>query len=141
IFIKMVRSSYIWIIGTILTYYFWAEFWYIPIILFVLINTSQILNGLYSGYKLNGEFIQLQRGGFSTNLFITNRKNIEELKIVESGLQRLFGLATLQSSIRAKPVKKTKVFDLPKDVARNYYYWYGSSTKYINKKVSIKEMK
>ncbi|MBY0595924.1 PH domain-containing protein [Bacillus bingmayongensis] len=134
IFIKMVRLSYIWIISTILTYYFWSEFWYIPIILFVLVNTSQILNCFYSGYKLNGEFIQLQRGGFSTNLFITNRKNIEELKIIESGIQSPFGLVTLQTSTRAKPVKKTKILDIPKDVAVHYYHWYGSNKKHIKAK-------
>ncbi|MCI0768323.1 PH domain-containing protein [Bacillus sp. TL12] len=134
IFIKMVRSSYIWIISTILTYYFWSEFWYIPIILFVLVNTSQILNCFYSGYKLNGEFIQLQRGGFSTNLFITNRKNIEELEIIESGIQSPFGLVTLQTSTRAKPVKKTKISDIPKDVAIHYYHWYGSNKKHIKAK-------
>ncbi|UIJ69955.1 PH domain-containing protein (plasmid) [Bacillus cereus] len=141
IFIKMLRISYIWIIGTIVTYYLWSELWYIPIILFVLTNTSQILSGFYSGYKLNEELIQLQRGGFSTNLFITNRKNIEELKISESGLQRLFGLVTLQSSTRAKPVKKTKILDIPTDVARQCYFWYGNNMQYLKKKVSTQEMK
>ncbi|MEH7461901.1 PH domain-containing protein [Bacillus thuringiensis] len=130
-FVKMVRLSYIWITGTIITFYFWSEFWYIPIILFLFINTAQILNGLYSGYKLNGDFIQLQRGGFSTNLFITTRKNIEELKIIESGLQRPFDLASLQISTRAKPVKRTKILDIPKEVAIQYYQWYENNEKHI----------
>ncbi|MEK4176063.1 PH domain-containing protein [Aeribacillus sp. FSL K6-1305] len=126
IFVKLVRTSYIWIIAAAINFYFWPNFWYISVALFVLINTSQLLSGLYSCYNLCGPFIQIQTGSFSTKLFITTRMKIEELKVTESLLQRMFGLASLEISTRSKSIQVSKISDIPKDMATRYYQWYAN---------------
>ncbi|PFD36462.1 hypothetical protein CN285_22005 [Bacillus cereus] len=134
IFVKLVRSSYIWILSIPIVFYFYPKLWYISLILFILVVISQVLSGLHNSYNLNGSFIQLQKGSFSKSIFITTQMNIEELKVTESGLQRIFGLASLQIATRAKPVQITKIADIPKDMAIIYYQWYENrknNEKYI----------
>ncbi|MGG1290748.1 PH domain-containing protein [Bacillus smithii] len=126
IFVKLVRTSYIWIAAGAI-FYFWPRLWYVPLAFLVLTHTSQLLSGLSNGYKLSGPFIQLQSGSFSTKLFITTRMKIEELKVTESVLQRKFGLASLEIFTRSKSVQVSKISDIPKDVAISCYQWYGKN--------------
>ncbi|MBE3569895.1 MAG: PH domain-containing protein [Bacillales bacterium] len=128
IFVKLVRSSYIWIVAVAM-FYFWPKLWYIPIALLVLMNTSQLLSGISSGYRLSGPFIQIQSGSFSTKLFITTRMKIEELKVTESVLQRKFGLASLEISTRSKSIQVSKISDIPKEMAICYYQWFAKNEK------------
>jgi putative membrane protein len=131
IFVKLVRSSYIWIVAAVI-FHFWPKLWYIPLALLVLMNTSQLLSGISSCYKLSGPFIQIQSGSFSTKLFITTRMKIEELKVTESVLQRTFGLASLEISTRSKSIQVSKISDIPKDIAISYYQWYAKNEKTKN---------
>lgn len=124
IFVKIVRSSYLWILGPAIIYYFRPQLWYISLAIFVIVIISQFLSGLQSKYKLNTPFIQFQKGGLLTRLFVTKRIKIEELKMTESWLQRMFGLATIQISTRASPIKVSKISDIPKGMALQYYQWY-----------------
>ncbi|MEK4873843.1 PH domain-containing protein [Bacillus sp. FSL W8-0102] len=128
IFVKLVRSSYIWIVAGVI-FYIWPRLWYVPLALLILVHTSQLLRGLSSGYKLSGPFIQLQSGSFSTKLFITTRMKIEELKVTESVLQRKFGLASLEISTRSKSIQVSRISDIPKNMAIRYYQWYAQAEK------------
>lgn len=127
IFVKIVRSSYFWIGGPAIIFNFWPELWYLSVALFIIFITSQVLSGLQSKYKLHDPFIQFQKGGLSTRLFVTKRVKIEELKMTESWLQRKFGLATIHISTRANPIKRSKISDIPKDIAIQYYQWYANN--------------
>ncbi|WP_051541393.1 PH domain-containing protein [Caldalkalibacillus mannanilyticus] len=86
---------------------------------------SQVLNGLHSAYHLHGSFMQLQKGAFFTKLFVTSRSKIEECKVTESFLQRLFGLASVSVYTRADPIRETTMKDIPKEMAVRYYHWYA----------------
>lgn len=66
IFVKLVRTSYIWIAAGAI-FYFWPRLWYVPLAFLVLTHISQLLSGLSNGYKLSGPFIQLQSGSFPRN--------------------------------------------------------------------------
>ncbi|WP_240377057.1 PH domain-containing protein [Bacillus piscicola] len=129
-FVKLARPSYVWIIVTAVVFYFWPERWYMSIALFVLIVISRILDGLHSSYRISSPYIQLQSGSFSTELFLTTRMKIEELEITESWLQRKFGLASLQISTRAKPVRVSTLSDIPQDEAVRCYHWYANRGVY-----------
>lgn len=131
VFIKIIRTSYVWVLGGLIILYFWPKYWYMTVLLFIAIIASQIISAFYSRYLINGAFIQLQNGGLSTKLFITIKSNVEELRVTESMLQRKFGLASLQISTRAKPIHKTKIHDVPKEIAVYYYEWYARKRKEI----------
>ncbi|SDX09531.1 putative membrane protein [Marininema mesophilum] len=129
IFIKLVRSSLICIVGAVIMLYFWPKLWYIALALGTLVTISQILSGLFSCYMLKDSFIQYQTGSFSTRLFVTTQIKIEELKITQSILQRNFGLATLKISTRTKSFDlfdALEISDIPMDMADRYYQWYAT---------------
>ncbi|MBM7645440.1 putative membrane protein [Scopulibacillus daqui] len=126
LFVKLLRPSYLWIIGTIAVLYFWPLLWYISPALLIFIVIYRILNYFNSYYVLNGPYIQLQTGAFSTELFLTTRRKIEELEVSDSWLQRAFGLASLKISTRAKPIHVSAISDIPKEMAIKYYKWYAN---------------
>ncbi|MDP9726520.1 putative membrane protein [Priestia aryabhattai] len=125
-FVKLLRHSYIWIGTGLAIYYLWPHLWYVSIVVFIIVILSNILSTIYSGYSVNGPFIQIQKGNLNKSLFVTNRTNIEEVRIKESFVQRIFGLASLRISTRAKPIQVTKIADIPKDIAISYYHWYAN---------------
>ncbi|MFJ7842251.1 PH domain-containing protein [Lysinibacillus sphaericus] len=77
--------------------------------IFVVIVTSQILNGLCSKYSISDSFIQYQKSSFSTTIFLTSMIQIEELKVTETFIQRNLGLASLIIVSRANPAKVTRI--------------------------------
>ena len=126
---KIIRSSYIWIVALIVTYYLYPEYWYASLSLSILVIVSQVLNGVYTSYNLQGEFIQIQKGSFFTKFFITSRIKIEHLQVTESALQRSLGLVSLQIVVRARPYKTIRIHDIPKDMAAHSYYWFKDKNK------------
>lgn len=129
LYVKLLRPSYFWLITAAVIFYFWPYLWYIPVILFLLIIAARLLDSFHSAYMHHGTYIQLQDGGFSTELLVTTQKKIEELKVKESWLQRKFGLATLAIYARANPIHEATLADFPRDKAMQYYQWYASRSR------------
>ncbi len=125
LFIKIIRHSYLWLIAFSISLYFFPTYWYIAFILVIITTFLSTMAFIHSKYLLNQTYIQLYSGIFSTGLFVTTRERIEELKVTESWLQRKFGLASLHISTRANPIYHTKIKDIPKSVAVEYYQWYA----------------
>lgn len=123
---NLLKPSYLWIAATAAVLYFWPAFWYLSLVLLMLIIILRITDFHHSGYALHGAYIQLQSGTFSTELFLTTKKKVAEMKITESWLQRRLGLATLSISTRAKPIQVTSITDIPKAAAMKYYHWYAT---------------
>lgn len=124
--VKLLRPSYFWLLTTAVVFYFWPNFWYIPVALLVFIIVLRILDCFHSGYLLNGSYIQLESGAFSTELFLTTRMKADELEVTESWLQHKFGLASVKISTRAKPIHVATITDIPMDAAVQYYHWYAN---------------
>ncbi|WP_051541419.1 PH domain-containing protein [Caldalkalibacillus mannanilyticus] len=129
IIVKTIRGICFGLFIVLIVLKFFPEFWYISVILFLLSVISQVLNGLHSAYNLNGVYMQLQKGAFTTKLFVTTRSKIEEFKVTESFLQRKFGLASIYVYTRADPILKTKMSDIPKEMAIRYYQWYANKNE------------
>lgn len=125
LFIKMIRHSYLSLISIGSSLYFFPTYWYIAFIFVIIMILLSIMAFIHSKYLLNETYIQLYSGIFSTKLFVTTRERIEELKVTESWLQRKSGLASLHISTRANPIYNTKIKDIPKSVAIEYYQWYS----------------
>ncbi|WP_336863622.1 PH domain-containing protein [Peribacillus frigoritolerans] len=129
--IRMLRPSFFWILTTLAIYYFKPSLWYISLILLVLIYTLRIMDYKNSRYLLNDEFIQFKSGSLETSLFITKRSKVIQIEVERSKLQRLFGLATIETINRSKPVHHTKLQDVSVEYADEFYTWYMDRTKNI----------
>ncbi|PEZ82401.1 PH domain-containing protein [Bacillus sp. AFS017274] len=129
--IRMLRPSFFWILTTLAIYYFKPSLWYISLILLVLIYSLRIMDYKNSRYLLNDEFIQFKSGSLETSLFITKRSKVIQIEVERSKLQKLFGLATIETINRSKPVHHTKLQDVTVEYADEFYTWYMGRTKNI----------
>ncbi|WP_191560962.1 PH domain-containing protein [Metabacillus idriensis] len=126
LWIKLIRPSCFWIIGTAALLYFWPDKWYILIGLFVLITVHRILEYVNSAYLLDSTFIQLRTGSFSSDFFITKKSKIEQVIVTESWLQRKTGLAAVKIITRGTPMHEAEIRDLPKKESVRIYLWYAN---------------
>ncbi|MED1780463.1 PH domain-containing protein [Brevibacillus fortis] len=135
---RLVRSSWIWIIGTGALYYFqpniwgWEQAWWvisIALTLFVLV--FEVIEFYNTRYTLNDHFIQFQTGSLTTTLFVSKREKIIEVNVKRDLLQKQLGLASIKTTNRAKPVSHKGVTDVPIELAEGFYQWYMGRRKEI----------
>ncbi|MGW6299080.1 PH domain-containing protein [Peribacillus butanolivorans] len=129
--VRMLRPSFFWILTTVAIYYFKPAIWYVSVILLVLIYTLRILDYKNSRYLLNNEIIQFKSGSLVTSLFITKRSKVIQIEVERSKLQKLFGLASIETVNRSKPVHHTKLQDVSVEYADEFYTWYTCRTQNI----------
>ncbi|MFE4353178.1 PH domain-containing protein [Peribacillus butanolivorans] len=129
--VRMLRPSFFWILTTVAIYYFKPAIWYVSVILLVLIYTLRILDYKNSRYLLNNEIIQFKSGSLETSLFITKRSKVIQIEVERSKLQKLFGLASIETVNRSKPVHHTKLQDVSVEYADEFYTWYTCRTQNI----------
>ncbi|MFB7638475.1 PH domain-containing protein [Peribacillus butanolivorans] len=129
--VRMLRPSFFWILTTVAIYYFKPAIWFVSVILLVLIYTLRILDYKNSRYLLNNEIIQFKSGSLETSLFITKRSKVIQIEVERSKLQKLFGLASIETVNRSKPVHHTKLQDVSVEYADEFYTWYTCRTQNI----------
>ncbi|PEJ30758.1 hypothetical protein CN689_18740 [Peribacillus butanolivorans] len=129
--VRMLRPSFFWILTTVAIYYFKPAIWYVSVILLILIYTLRILDYKNSRYLLNNEIIQFKSGSLETSLFITKRSKVIQIEVERSKLQKLFGLASIETVNRSKPVHHTKLQDVSVEYADEFYTWYTCRTQNI----------
>ncbi|OZI13189.1 hypothetical protein CEW92_02905 [Bacillaceae bacterium SAS-127] len=122
--VRMIRHSVFWLVVTVAVFYFKPSFWYIPVALTAFAYLIKILNYKNSRYRITEEFIQMKTGAFNTNLFITKRSKVIEIEVTQTKLQKSFGLATINTVNRSKPIHHEELDDVPVEVADEFYIWY-----------------
>lgn len=133
LWIRLIRPSWLWMIVTVIVF-FWKpeflgfdQFWWVgSIALFILVYLSRLLDYYNSRYVLNGPFIQFKTGGFMTQLFITKREKVITVSVSKGFSQRLFGLASIGTVNRANPVHHAGLDDVPKELVSTFYRWYAN---------------
>ncbi|MGG4452106.1 PH domain-containing protein [Brevibacillus porteri] len=138
LWVRLVRSCWIWMIGTGALYYFkpniwgWEQAWWIlsiALTLFVLVY--EVIEFSNTRYSLNDHFIQFQTGSLTTTLFVSKREKIIEVNVKRDLLQKQLGLASIKTVNRAKPVSHKGVTDVPIELAEGFYQWYMGRRKEI----------
>ncbi|MEW9110103.1 MAG: PH domain-containing protein [Cytobacillus gottheilii] len=129
--IRLLRPSWIWIIATITLFIFKPEpfdieiaWWLISILLLLITVIFRVLDYINSQYVINEHFIQMKSGSLSTTLFVTKRDKIIEVNVTRGILQRQFGLATIGTVNRSKPVHHSGIDDIPDELAALFVSWY-----------------
>lgn len=128
LWVKLLRPSYFWIIGTVVVFIFWSHLWYLSLILLALIVLNRLMDYHFTRYQITESITQFEVGGVFNELTTTGMNKVEEVKITRSWLQRRFGLASIQVDTRGKPVQSIMINDIPESVAFDYYLWYEQFT-------------
>lgn len=131
LFVNLIQPSYLLVIVTFLVFFFWPEYWFIPLVLFVLIVLIRIVKTYQTKYIQMDQFIQFQTGAFSTELFNTRREKIDEIEIEQSWIEQKLQLATVTITSRAKPIYVSRIEHIPQQSAFGYYHWYKEEAQKI----------
>ncbi|AZK48916.1 PH domain-containing protein [Paenibacillus lentus] len=131
LWLRLFRPSWFWMAVTAGLFYFKPTilqmkeaWWMISAILLIIVLVARWLDFLNTRYILNDRFIQIKTGSLTTTLYISKRDKVIEVKVTQSKLQRLLGLASIGTINRAKPVHHTGVKDVPLGMAESFYKWY-----------------
>ncbi|MCA0172575.1 PH domain-containing protein [Bacillus sp. RAR_GA_16] len=134
LFIRLMKPSFIWIIGTGVLWYFKPDiftipWWTLSVILLLIVSILRYLDYKHTTYTLNASFVQFKTGGLSTSLFVTKRNKVIEISIKRGFVQKWFGLASVNMVNRAKPVHHSGIEDVPHELAGTFYQWYQGRGK------------
>lgn len=128
-FVNLMQPSFLLIIILFVIFYFWPNFWFIPLIYLLLLVIYRIMHTFFTRYSMSSSTIQLQSGVFATDLFITKFTKIDELVVSDSLLDRKFNLRTLGITTRAKPLHMAVVEHVPHTFALDAF----KTFKQVNK--------
>jgi putative membrane protein len=135
---RMLRPSWIWLILTVALYYFKPDilnvevaWWILSGVLLLIILALRWLDFMQTRYILNDQFIQLKKGGMTTSLFVSKREKVTEIQVTRDFIQKWLGLASIETTNRAKPVKQNVLEDVPVEFAEAFYKWYMGRSKEI----------
>ncbi|MGC5770854.1 PH domain-containing protein [Paenibacillus pabuli] len=131
LWLRLLTPSWVWIMATGILFYFKPvilgqnqAWWMISIILLLWIVICRIADFSHTRYTLNRNFIQLRTGALTSTLYISKREKVIEVQITRHLLQRWFGVASIQTVNRAKPVLNHTINDVPPEAVEAFQLWY-----------------
>ncbi len=96
--------------------------------MYYMYNTPSLSTKNFKGYRKNrtsyvihDEFIQFKTRALTTSLFISKREMIIEVGISRNIVQKMLGLASVETMNRGGPVYHTYINDVPIEVAHYYF--------------------
>lgn len=127
----LLTPSWIWMMASAALFYFKPEIlgfektWIIlTVILFILVVLGRVSAFFNARYLIHGEFIQFRTGILGTRVFISKRSKIIQAEITATRWQKAFGLASIQTVNRGKPVQHAGIKNVPAQTANSFYSWY-----------------
>ncbi|MFC9707372.1 PH domain-containing protein [Paenibacillus sp. NPDC056933] len=131
LWLRLLAPSWLWIIAAGALFNFKPAvlgqeqaWWMISAILLLWIVICRIVDFSHTRYVLNQNFIQLRSGALTSTLYISKREKVIEVQITQNLLQRWFGVASIQTVNRAKPVLHHTINDIPFEAVESFQLWY-----------------
>lgn len=128
--VRMLRFPWTAMIGTLVLSFWRPDFPFVPdwpvlaAALFVFTYALRYFDYRNTRYAIRGPLVQFSKGGLSRETFVTRREKVIEAAVSQSFLQKRFGVATVGTTNRAKPVHVEELKDLPKSAAEQFNRWY-----------------
>ncbi|MBY0148930.1 PH domain-containing protein [Neobacillus niacini] len=124
LWLKLLQPYYVTILAIIGLVIFKREWLWAAIIVFGLSILSRILDYWFTSYIRHGKTVQIRKGGFTNETFVTHRERIQQITVKHSWLQRKFGVATLTFTNKAKPLHESELYGVSKEEAGTFFNWY-----------------
>ncbi|KON85512.1 hypothetical protein AF332_00585 [Sporosarcina globispora] len=132
---SLLKPSWLWILSAAALCYFRPRFLGIEetwlgasVVLLFLIVFVRIAGFANARYLINGPFIQFKTGIIGTRVFISKRCKVIEAEVTATRWQKIFGLASIQTVNRGKPVQHAGMENVPPEFASFFYTWYKRRT-------------
>ncbi|MCM3112395.1 PH domain-containing protein [Lederbergia lenta] len=129
--LRLLWPSWLWALATGALYYLEPIIWNVEqswmilsAVFLICILISRLLDFSHSSYRINDQFIQFKKGVFTTSLFVSKREKIIEVKVRRNIIQKVLGLASIETINRGKPVQHSGLDDVPLEFAHSFLNWY-----------------
>ena len=128
--VRMLRFPWTAMVGTVALYFWRPNFPFVPdwpvlaAALFVFTYALRCFDYRNTRYAIRGPLVQFRKGGLWRETFLTRREKVIESAVSQSFLQKRFGVATVGTTNRAKPVHVEELKDLPQSAAEQFNRWY-----------------
>ncbi len=124
LWLKLLRPYYLTILSVIGLAIFKREWLWLAAIVFVISVVSRVLDYWFTSYIRHGKTVQIRKGGFVNQTFVTHHERIQQVTVEHSWLQRKFNVATLVFFNKAKPMHESKLYGLSREEACTFFNWY-----------------
>ncbi len=125
LFMRMLRIPWLFLIAVGAIFIFKPTWWFVLPVLLIATYAIRYFDYRNTSYGMDSGGIQFKSGGFDSVSFITTRKDVIEIAVKQSLIQRKLGLATIQTINQATPVHEEEIKDVPIVVANQFMAWYG----------------
>ncbi|BCB06060.1 PH domain-containing protein [Bacillus sp. KH172YL63] len=124
LWLKLMQPYYLTIAATACLWMFKLEWMWMGVLIFVLSIVLRFLDYWFTSYSRHGLTVQIRKGGWLNETFITHRTRIQQMTVKHSWLQRKFGVATITFSNRANPDHESLLHGVSNHEASELYNWY-----------------
>jgi putative membrane protein len=124
LWLKLLQPYYLTIATLIGLLIFKKEWLWTAAIVFALSVLLRFLDYWFTSYIRHGRTVQIRKGGWMNETFVTHLHRIQQVTVKHSWLQRKFGVATIMFSNRADPAHESLLYGVSKEEAGVFYAWY-----------------
>ncbi|NQD68258.1 PH domain-containing protein [Bacillus haikouensis] len=124
LWLKLIQPYYLTIAALIGLWIFKKEWLWIAAIVFGLSILLRTLDYWFTSYTRHGHTVQIRKGGWLNETFVTHLHRIQQVTVKHSWLERKFGVATIMFSNRADPAHESLLFGVDNEEAGRFYEWY-----------------
>ncbi|MHA7138370.1 PH domain-containing protein [Rossellomorea arthrocnemi] len=124
LWLKLFQPYYLTIAAVVGLWIFKMEWIWIAGIVFGVSSLLRILDYWFTSYTRHEQTVQIRKGGWLNETFITHRDRIQQVTVKHAWLDRKFGVATIMFSNRANPSHESLLFGVSKEEAGTFYEWY-----------------
>ena len=121
LWLKLIRPYYFTLAAIIILSFVKREWLYAAAIVLLAEVIFRLLDYQFTSYLQEEEYIQVREGGLFTRTIHTKWRNLQQIEVSHTWLQRRFGVTTIQFYNRAKPFQLTILMDLSKEEAVAFY--------------------
>jgi putative membrane protein len=124
LWLKLIQPYYLTITSVAGLWFFKVEWLWMAVIVFVISVLLRILDHYFTSYTRHGQIVQIRKGGWLNETFVTHRDRIQQVTVQHSWLERKFNVATITFSNRANPTHESLLFGVSSEEAGMFYEWY-----------------
>ncbi|MCA1061073.1 PH domain-containing protein [Rossellomorea aquimaris] len=128
LWLKLSQPYYLTIAAAAGLWIFKQDWMWVAGVIFAVSILLRFLDYWFTSYSRHGSTVQIRKGGWLNETFITHRHRIQQMTVKHSWLQRKFGVATITFSNRAKPTHESLLYGVSKDEAGSLYEWYHNKS-------------
>lgn len=124
LYMKFLRVPWVWLVFSVVLFWWKPSFWYLSIVLFILTYMMRYFRYKNARFLIQDEFVQFKKGGLWSSLYITDRKKVIEVEVAQSYLQRKLNLTTIGIVNRTNPINYEEMEEIPISSAKHFLAWY-----------------